>query len=641
MDSASWIMNHDALTDIMESTETSTGPEERPMTSPVHKTPRRLRRRRSQQSPATSVLSLSPSLAPPPPAHLGFTVTRRLPSLSSIRHAAAKQEPISSDSLWRPPPRTFVRPAAPLDILDTPRILNALVDLHLQASSPIFMGGGTVEGSMTLRIGQKPRSNAMDGIETSLLSISVDVIGFEQSLRNRRSVFLSLATELVDADHPPPLSILDRSADLGFTHRKQHWPIIPSTSTLPFQLHLPLDVGPGSFVSKQASIRYLLCITVLISDAGRQQLIRESIDIDLLSAFDPEKALVSLPSPLTAVDEYIIDRGGVSETIRVTAGVHRQTWISGTTAFVDVYVRNYTGKTIRKIVIQVERTIILYEHVTTPKASEHSLMLMGSCGHKSPATTLEASAVHLRLSKNNNIKVISKNVIKTSSKSGWNGVASHSSGQLTGEIDIPRGHITVRPGRYFEVRYHLNVSVCSTFSTFVTVQLPVTIIHMNSLDIVPNSLNQVAFAIEQKRGRSSRRGHSANGPGAVQARAFSAARRQALEQLRAQTLTPAEIEALTRDLETSPRKTPKSRTNAAEYPISGRSSSIGRMMDIRRKFTRKPSGPRLQQSTSGLLFTDSDESEEPDGGPTGIRRPAEGISKKRTFDRPTAFREEF
>jgi hypothetical protein len=62
--------------------------------------------------------------------------------------------------------------------------------------------------------------------------------------------------------------------------------------------------------------------------------------------------------------------------------------------------------------------------------------------------------------------------------------------------------VTVSTGRFFDVRYFLDVIV--TVSTFekVAVQLPVTVIHMNSLDILPNSMAQVAASIGAKRAKT-------------------------------------------------------------------------------------------------------------------------------------------
>lgn len=72
---------------------------------------------------------------------------------------------------------------------------------------------------------------------------------------------------------------------------------------------------------------------------------------------------MSLPSPLTATDEYVRHREHGTEIIRITAGLHRQVWVSGTSIFVDVHIANNSKKNIRRLELQLERDILCYKHV--------------------------------------------------------------------------------------------------------------------------------------------------------------------------------------------------------------------------------------------------------------------------------------
>jgi hypothetical protein len=72
---------------------------------------------------------------------------------------------------------------------------------------------------------------------------------------------------------------------------------------------------------------------------------------------------MSLPSPLTASDEWVRPRDTTVEVIRVTAGLHRQVWVSGTSIYVDVHVANNSRKAIKRIELQLERDILCYKHV--------------------------------------------------------------------------------------------------------------------------------------------------------------------------------------------------------------------------------------------------------------------------------------
>lgn len=83
----------------------------------------------------------------------------------------------------------------------------------------------------------------------------------------------------------------------------------------------------------------------------------------LLLMLAAEKALMSLPSPLTASDEWVKPRDASVEVVRVTAGLHRQVWVSGTSIYVDVHISNSSRKTIRRIELQLERDLLCYKHV--------------------------------------------------------------------------------------------------------------------------------------------------------------------------------------------------------------------------------------------------------------------------------------
>jgi hypothetical protein len=88
---------------------------------------------------------------------------------------------------------------------------------------------------------------------------------------------------------------------------------------------------------------------------------------------------MSLPSPLTASDEWIKPRESSVEIVRVTAGLHRQVWVSGTSIYVDVHISNNSRKMIKKIDLQLERDILCYKHVCDArKIFKHLQLLMSN-----------------------------------------------------------------------------------------------------------------------------------------------------------------------------------------------------------------------------------------------------------------------
>jgi hypothetical protein len=239
------------------------------------------------------------------------------------------------------------------------------------------VGGGSIEGTVQVNVDDAERIRHRRTLD--IARISIDLLGTEEVSGNRRAVFLNLATELIDEQNPPPQNMVDSQEPMGSADL--FWHLMPSMTNLAFNLSLPLNVGPPPFHSKNARIRYILCVSLLIRDQGRQYIVRTSEDVTVLSVYDrmicplsnthnlktnmlaAEKALMSLPSPLTASDEWIKPRETTVEVVRVTAGLHRQVWVSGTSLYVDVHIANDSRKTVKKIELQLERDILCYKHV--------------------------------------------------------------------------------------------------------------------------------------------------------------------------------------------------------------------------------------------------------------------------------------
>lgn len=71
---------------------------------------------------------------------------------------------------------------------------------------------------------------------------------------------------------------------------------------------------------------------------------------------------------------------------------------------------------------------------------------------------MEKSASQARIFDSNERSILSKTTVKQGT-AGWNGVAAHTTHLRTCDLELPRGHATVKCGKYFEVRYFLNVIV--------------------------------------------------------------------------------------------------------------------------------------------------------------------------------------
>ena len=105
---------------------------------------------------------------------------------------------------------------------------------------------------------------------------------------------------------------------------------------------------------------------------------------------------------------------------------------------------------------------------------------------------MEKSAGQARIFDDNERAIFSKSIVKQGT-AGWHGVPAEHTHVRTCDLELPRGHATVKcgtqlhshfqtddanhTGKYFEVRYFLNVVVCSTHT--LVYGLRTTYIHTN------------------------------------------------------------------------------------------------------------------------------------------------------------------
>ena len=138
--------------------------------------------------------------------------------------------------------------------------------------------------------------------------------------------------------------------------------------------------------------------------------------------------MVNLPNPLTASDELFLSKLGTHKVIRLTAGVHRQTWVSGIAMFVDVHISNSSSKTVRKIEFQLEKVTTFYDYAA--------------------AATKTEIATHLRLPDRTEKEIVARSSVKKA-RNGWHGVLPQSQDIRTCRLDVPAGLITVNTGTFW------------------------------------------------------------------------------------------------------------------------------------------------------------------------------------------------
>ena len=141
-----------------------------------------------------------------------------------------------------------------------------------------------------------------------------------------------------------------------------------------------------------------------------------------------EKALVSLSDPLLVSDElHFSNRTGVKK-VALSAGIHRQTWISGYPIFVDIQIDNQSNKSVKKVELQLERTTTY---------------------HSQPApATIQGAVESLRIPDQIHKEVLAKEDVSH----GLHGIVPVLLDFRTYQMDLPRGLVSIEMGKHIERR---------------------------------------------------------------------------------------------------------------------------------------------------------------------------------------------
>jgi hypothetical protein len=251
-----------------------------------------------QRAPLITAQNTAPNILLPLPSAQGggHTIPRRGQSQSPLQHVAARLDPVSHDTNRRIPSKTFIREPLSKELLEFPSHRHPRIELGLDLSAGTFVGGGSIEGTVQIKVDDAERIRHRRTLD--IARISIDLLGLEEMSGNRRCVFLNLATELIDENNPPPANMVDKQELVSFNDL--FWHLMPSDTNLAFNISLPLNVGPPPFNSKNARIRYVLCVSLLIRDHGRQYIVRTSEDVTVLSVYDRRSLQAFSRKELTA-----------------------------------------------------------------------------------------------------------------------------------------------------------------------------------------------------------------------------------------------------------------------------------------------------------------------------------------------------
>ena len=228
-------------------------------------------RKSSRNLNSTASVFSATSHGPSQPQSTGTNIASKGISTSPIRRPDAPR---------KAPSRTFIPALWSIDLLDTSNITHSRLDLSIRLSSPVFIGGATIEGSVCMRIDGGAFEKRRKPKEVlSLQRLSVTLAGIERC-KGRQEIFRVLRSDLVDEDHPPPTSM---ALNTGFDGS---WDIGPSDAQLPFCLDLPVSVGPPPYKSRKYGISYWLRVLLEFTTNGKKHYVRQVREVIVLTVHD-------------------------------------------------------------------------------------------------------------------------------------------------------------------------------------------------------------------------------------------------------------------------------------------------------------------------------------------------------------------
>lgn len=133
---------------------------------------------------------------------------------------------------------------------------------------------------------------------------------------------------------------------------------------------------------------------------------------------------MNLSNPLVVYDGIQLLPRDSTQKIMLTAGLHRQTWISGYLVFVDIHISNQSSKTVKKIELQLEKTTTFHKY-------------------SAPSTTKGAGDL-LRLPDSRRKELVARKEVRD----GFRCIRAQSQDSMTCQMELPTGLVSIETGTF-------------------------------------------------------------------------------------------------------------------------------------------------------------------------------------------------
>lgn len=245
-------------------------------------------------------------------------------------------------------------------------------------------------------------------------------------------------------------------------------------------------------------------IKVKESETSKRSVAHFYRNCEIWPAFDPFTVLAPSPRPIHVSCAKKLFMGG-SGKLRMTAEIHRGTWVAGQRCYVKVTARNETKKTVKSLVLSLIRTTTIFRPKPHLDAAASDSDLGGDPDACQTSTTQKQVAETTLISGHRGTKG------RVSAKGWWTGVEPGETISFTHFILLPvsalilplalarpshlsaawQEHaLSVARSRIFEVEYSIRVSLSAgSLTSDACVTLPIRVVNFMSIDPPPSAPN--------------------------------------------------------------------------------------------------------------------------------------------------------
>lgn len=386
--------------------------------------------------------------------------------------------------------------APPPAALEQGKASKARVEVDLVLESDLVVEGGTLQGRMQIRV--RKGSEKEGGV--FLAQPKIRVVGFEELLADDTRYIFYHHASVIDGDRsnngPSEPYYLHGSPTLSSPETAQFSALAcfsggpdaegyaegkVGSHSIPFSLELPVSKGvKGSYRGKNAVVRYIVIGSVKLKSASgaNRSIAHFYRHVDLFPYLNPAVVLSSAPKPIQATSSKSLFLGG-SGKVHLMASLHRNTWVAGQRVYINVGVQNDTSKKINGMTLSLIRTVTLYK--PRPELNVDGMASRRDLDPDACSTSTTRKKIaeeELEMGQKGSRGVVT-------ARGWWTGVEAGERVESTHYMQIPADALSISRGRHVEVVYSIKVSIGSSLSSDVSVELPIRVINFVSLDPPP------------------------------------------------------------------------------------------------------------------------------------------------------------